>query len=118
MAIVLAAPSGCARGAAAPRSSVGFWFERNQFDLPSDIVRTLGGELTRSEVISIEGVAFHEVEKAFAGFAVPVTDRRDAFWRVEVVASLPAKGPLPRAGASLSLGPLGGRGAVEFGILA
>src|SRR5262249_13771804 len=114
MAAVVISVAGCPRGSATARSSVGFWFERHHFDLPSDIVRTLGGDLGAEDMTAIEALALGEVERAFAGFNVAVTDRRDAFWRVEVVPSLPAKGPLPRAGASISLGPLGGRGAVEF----
>ena len=118
LAIVAISIVSCTRGSATARSSVGFWFERDHFDLPPDIARTLGGALSAPDMAAIETVATDEVAHAFQAFNVAITDRRDAFWRVEVVPSLPARGPLPRAGASIGLGPLGGRGAVEFGILA
>lgn len=79
-----------------------------------------GGQLTEEELVSIRRLAQQEVERAFAGLSVAVTNNPDAFWRVRVMRSLPtAKNQaLPRAGESRALGMLGGSGAVGFEFVA
>jgi hypothetical protein len=65
------------------------------------------------------------VQRAYDGLRIRVTDRRDAFWRVAVVAT-PIRilrnnrttYPFSAAGESHAFGPLGGWGSVSFMMLA
>ena len=66
---------------------------------------------------SIRQISRLELERAFAGFRIAVTEDRRAFYRVEVVQTLRPRGPLPNSGDSLALGFLGGSGAVGFDIV-
>jgi hypothetical protein len=109
--VVLSFVIGCFR-ASAP--TAGFWFENTSFSLPPDAATTLGGPLQPQEMELIERVSRAELERAFDGLRIVIVPKRDAFWRVEVLRSLPRRGPLPRAGESLALGSLGGAGAVDF----
>jgi hypothetical protein len=99
--------------------TAGIWFERN-LTLPSDVADTLGGPLTVDELDTIARLAQREIAAAFSELDVRITSERRAFWRVEVVQTLPPKRarPLPSAGESLALGPLGGTGAVDFAVVA
>ena len=114
MAIV-AMPAACSRG-----YSAGFWFAADALSLPDHVEARLGGRLTAAEMQSIEQMSRHEVERAFSGLAVSVTDNERAFWRVAVLRSMPERQnkALPRAGESLAMGFLGGRGTVGVDFVA
>jgi hypothetical protein len=99
-------------------ATAGFWYEDISFALPADATTQLGGPLEQQEIESIKQRSRIELERAFSGLRITVTQRQDAFWRVEVLQTLQSRSPLPIAGQSLGLGPLGGVGAVGFVILA
>jgi hypothetical protein len=101
-------------------TAAGFWYAEGSVVLPAHAAARLGGPLTPAEIASIERISRAELRKAFAGLRIAFTDRRDAFWRVEVVNDLGRRGPirLPRAGESVILGPLGGVAAVNFNLIA
>ena len=103
-----------------PRTATaGFWYDDVSFALPASAAQKLGGLLTDAELESIKTVSRAEVERAFAGFNIRIVDDRSAYWRVEVDRSLRARqGPLPNSGESVSLGWLGGSGAVSFDLVA
>jgi hypothetical protein len=107
------------RFSTAPQTA-GFWFERSSLELPSAATRRLDGPLTANELKSIKHLSRSEIERAFSNLRIAVTERPDAFWRVEVVRSRPVKWTrqLPSAGESVALGILGGQGAVAFDIVA
>jgi hypothetical protein len=119
-----AAIGGCTVGAillagCAPRTATaGFWYEDAVAALPAHAAEQLGGRLTDGELNSIKATSRAEVERAFTGLNIRIVDNRSAFWRVEVVRSLRAKGPLPNAGESMPLGFMGGSGAVSFDLVA
>jgi hypothetical protein len=92
--------------------TVGFWFEDVTFEL-HDPAR-LGGPLTTEEQQRISLVARREIEHAFAGFRILLTDRREAFYRVQVRQVLGHRLRFPVAGQSNVFGLLGGSGAVSF----
>jgi hypothetical protein len=96
----------------------GFWYHDKTFPLPAHAATRLGGALTDPELASIEFISRAEVERAFAGLNIRVDGDQSAFWRVGVVRSLPARGPLPSAGESMPLGWMGGAGAVSFELVA
>ena len=98
----------------------GFWFEDFPFELPGDATARLGGPLTDSDILTIKRIARGEVERAFEGLRIVVTDRQDAFWRVRVLRDL-RRGVIggrlsriPISGESVALGPFGGAGSVNF----
>lgn len=95
--------------------SAGFWFEDVTFDLPG--AQRIGGPLTPEEQATISSVARSEVDAAFAGLRVRVTDSRDAFYRVRVVQLLTFRRQA-LSGQSNVFGPLGGFGSVSFATLA
>jgi hypothetical protein len=99
-------------------STAGFFFAEGPFTLPAEATAGLGGPLTEAEMTSIRQISRLELERAFAGFRIAVTEDRRAFYRVEVVQTLRPRGPLPNSGESLALGFLGGAGAVGFDIVA
>jgi hypothetical protein len=99
-------------------SGAGFWYENGTFSLPTHATTTLGGPLTEQEIESIKLISISELQRAFEGFRITVTQNRDAFWRVVVLQTLRGRGPLPSAGRSLPLGPLGGIGEVNFVLVA
>ena len=99
-------------------ATAGFWYEDISFALPADATTQLGGPLEQQEIESIKHLSRIELERAFSGLRITVTQRQDAFWRVEVLQTLQSRSPLPIAGQSFGLGPLGGVGAVGFMILA
>jgi hypothetical protein len=100
--------------------TAGFWFEAGPFALPSDVATRLGGPLKGEEMDSIKEVSRTEIERAFSDLRITVTTNTRAFWRVEVLQSLPEmmNQQLPNAGESLALGVLGGTGAVGFDLVA
>jgi hypothetical protein len=108
--------SGCVRGTP---FTAGFWYENGALTLPATVVAQLGGPLQPDEADLIEQISRAEIGRALSELNVRLTTDRDAFWRVAVVASLPVRTgrPLPRAGESLSLGLLGGRGAVGVDVV-
>jgi hypothetical protein len=99
---------------------MGFWYESGSFVLPADAMSTLNEPLTADEMKLIKQVSRTEIEQAFSQLRITVTEAPTAFWRVEVLRSLPVrKGQrLPNAGESLALGPLGGTGAIGFDFVA
>jgi hypothetical protein len=99
-------------------TAAGFWYEQGSLTLPAGALHQLGAPLTSTEVESIERISRQEVERAFAGLRLALTDSRDAFWRVAVVRTLARRGRLPNAGQSVGLGPLGGSGSVAFDLVA
>jgi hypothetical protein len=80
----------------------------------------MGGSLEAHESDLIEQISRAEIDSAFSAFGLRLTTNHDAFWRVEVVESLPVGvvRQLPSAGRSLALGPFGGRGAVGVDMVA
>jgi hypothetical protein len=99
---------------------VGFWFADESFGLPSTLEQTLGGPLTARELDTVRVMSRTEVEHAFAGLRLRVTDRRDAFHTVRVVQTIVRRPGqrLPAGGETLALGILGGWGTVDFSELA
>ena len=100
----------------------GFWWDEAPFILSIDDAAKIGGALTAPELATIKGRSRLEVERAFSGLRLDITDDRDAFWRVTVVGT-PAGSPTFRypfaaAGESHVFGPLGSWGSVGFLILA
>jgi hypothetical protein len=94
----------------------GFWYEDAPFTLPPDAAETLGGPLSLQEIASIKRLSRSEIERAFSGLRITLSDSRQAFWKVGVVQELDPKGrPTgPRVGESFVFGPLGGTGSVSF----
>lgn len=82
--VAVAAGSACAWPNREPRArQVGFWFEPVDYASPR-----LGGALTADELATIARIARAELEGAFSGFNVNISDRRDAPYRVRVVQDL------------------------------
>jgi hypothetical protein len=98
--------------------STGFWYGDHDLALPADAAVRIGGPLTPDEIQQIKRLSRTELARAFSGLRISFTDRRDAFWRVEVLPALKSRGALPNSGQALALGPLGGRAAVSFTALA
>jgi hypothetical protein len=115
---IVVCSNGCVPRSSTP--SLGFWYQTGSLTLPSAITTRLGGPLQTDESELIEQISRSEIENAFSDLGIHLTTNRDAFWRVEVVQSLPAGAvpQLPSAGRSLLLGPLGGRGAVGVDMVA
>ncbi|HEV8210109.1 MAG TPA: hypothetical protein VGP77_08320, partial [Vicinamibacterales bacterium] len=84
-----------------PTPTAGFWYEDIAFALPAPAAEKLGGLLTDAELATIKTISRAEVERAFAGFRIRISDDHASFWRVAVVPSLPRRGPLPNAGESM-----------------
>jgi hypothetical protein len=100
-------------------STAGFWFEPNACVIPVGATATFP-PLNANEVELIQQRAREELELAFSGVRIHLAADRTAFWRVQVMASLPARAnaALPKAGESVALGILGGTGAVGFDLVA
>jgi hypothetical protein len=105
-------------GCGARAATAGFWYDDTAFALPARAAEALGGPLTARELDSIKLLSSAEVERAFTGFNIHIGEDRTAFWRVAVMRSLRARGPLPNAGESMPLGFMGGSGAVSFDLVA
>ena len=99
----------------------GFWFEDVRFDASEVEADRLGGAITREELARIRSVATSELRGAFADLRLQVTDNRHATIAIRVVQTL-VNPRMPRgfpaAGESRGVWPLGGRGAVNFRLLA
>jgi hypothetical protein len=96
-------------------AEVGFWFEAVAFDSP------LLGPLTAVDMDAIAATAIGEIQRAFAGLPITISENRGARFRVRVVQALDDPGfrrQVAVAGASRSLTGLGGHGAVSFSFLA
>lgn len=109
--------------AALPRSVVdaGFWFERVAFDASEVEADRLGGGVTPDEMEAIEAVALAELRLAFKGFRIAFTGDPAAPFTVRVVQTLrhpTLPSSIPPAGESRGIWPIGGRGAVNFRLLA
>lgn len=105
--------AGCARPA---RTEAGFWFD----DVAFRSAR-LGGPLTGEDLRAIERTARAELERAFAGLPIRLTDRRDALFRIRVaqeVRDRRLRGNWGVAGESFAVPGLGGHATVSFLFLA
>ena len=105
-------------GCEKPTPTAGFWYEDSPFALPAQAAEKLGGLLTDGELTTIKTISRAEVERAFAGFRIHISDDHASFWRVAVMRSLRGRGPLPNAGESMPLGFMGGSGGVSFDLVA
>jgi len=107
--------AGCSR-----THTAGFWFADDALTLPDAVAGPLAGPLTEQERASIKQISRAEIDHAFAGLALSITESRDAFWRVAVLRTLPSREnrALPHAGESLAMGFMGGTGAVDFEFVA
>jgi hypothetical protein len=97
-------------------AEAGFWFD----DVAFRSVR-LGGALSRDDLGAIEATARAELQRAFAGLPIRVSDRRDATFRIRVaqeVRDRRLRGNWGVAGESFSLPGLGGHATVSFQFLA
>lgn len=95
--------------------SAGFSFEPISFSSA-----VIGGPLTPSHLAAIERTARAELEHAFAGLRVSVSDRSDTRFHVAVRQQIrDVRTPsMFVAGESRAVRGLGGRGAVNFSLLA
>jgi hypothetical protein len=107
--------SDCARSTT---HTLGFSFDTGPWDLPAAAASL--GTLSSEDLVVVERVARSELARAFSGLPVTITDSSRTFWRIEVVSTLPGRGPhpLPISGESMALGPLGGSGSVGLDIVA
>jgi hypothetical protein len=102
----------------------GFWYDDGPLGLSEDDAVKLGGPLTPDELDAIKQRSRIEIERAFEGLRINITDDRNAFWRVMVVGTavgdrgLGTRYPFAPAGESHVFGPLGSWGSVGFLILA
>jgi len=73
--------------------------------LPADVTARLHGPLKDNEIESIKQLSRMEIDRAFSGLSIAVTTHPNAFWRVEVLQSLPVRmsQKLPNAGESVAL---------------
>ena len=98
------------------RFDVGFWYEDVPFTFTDGVTSALGGPLTEREIAEIKRISVAELTHAVAGLNITVTQNRRAFWTIRVRHTLETRRrqPLPNAGETLLMGPLGGRSAVHF----
>jgi hypothetical protein len=87
------------------------------------ITRELGNPVSLDELATIKQMSRAELERAFAGLPVRLTDSGRGFWRVRVVPSVMIRSPRGRpmaiaAGTSYGFGPLGGGAFVNFNTIA
>jgi len=109
-----------AGGISVSTHTIGFWYEADAFLLSPEAVERLGGPISATDERSIEGTSRSEIERAFSELTITLTADDNAFWRVQVVKSLPVRSnrQRPAAGESLPLGFLGGVGNVGFDFVA
>lgn len=119
-AVVLTVAIGASRYAAGRVHEAGFWFEDVPLALSPAATEELGGAITLAEMADLQRLARVELESAFAGLPIAITDRRDAFWRVSVTSLLPQRRrtPFPAAGETWAMGRFGGVSRVSFRVLA
>ncbi|MEZ5289608.1 MAG: hypothetical protein R2745_00855 [Vicinamibacterales bacterium] len=95
---------------------VGLYFEPVSFSAAA-----LGGPLGPDDLAAIRAVALDELRRAFAGYRVAISDRRDARFTVGVVQDvrdLRVARRMSVAGASRAISGFGGSGTVNFALLA
>jgi hypothetical protein len=95
---------------------LGFWFEDVSFESP-----VLGGRLTLTDLQNIEQVARAELDSAFQGLTLRLSDSRRTPYRVRVVQEVFAPTMNRKsavAGETRGLPGLGGLGAVNFSYFA
>jgi len=102
--------------------SVAFSFADAAFSAAPEIEGRLGGPLTVSDIAAIKRISRAEIERAFAGLPIRVTDG-PGFWRIRVIPTVITQSfnrrmRINAAGASYGFGPLGGGGFVNFNTLA
>jgi len=121
---VLVTSAGIAWRASSATIEAGFWWDDATFLLSADDTAKIGGALSAGELIRIKELSRVEVERAYRGLRINVTNDRIAFWRVTVVGA-PLRVtrnhstyPFSAAGESRIFGPLGGWGSVAFVVLA
>jgi hypothetical protein len=98
--------------------SAGFWYEPNAFRLSPNLTRRLGGPLNAGEIDTIVQRSRRELESAYSGLRIAIGEDRGAFWRIQVVQTVQGRSPMPRAGQTIGLGPLGGLAQLGFAVLA
>ena len=99
--------------AGSARIRVGLVFRADACELWPGMAAQAGGQLTADECRVIAARVRSEVDEAFADLRIDITDDPRAFWTVHVVARVPARKRMTGAvGASVAMGPLGGRGLV------
>lgn len=118
--VVLTVVLGASRCAAGRVHEAGFWFEDVPLALSPAATEELGGAITPAEMADLQRLARVELQSAFAGLPMAITDRRDAFWRVSVTSLLPQRRrtPFPAAGETWPMGRFGGVSRVSFRVLA
>ena len=97
-------------------TTAGFWFDEVTFELPHLQAAGLGGPIDDRERATIAATAWAEIQTAFAGFRLDLSQNRSAPYTVRVVQEFPPSRQLPfgAAGQSVVLAPLGGHGSVSF----
>jgi hypothetical protein len=117
---VLAVALGASRYAVGRVHEAGFWFEDAPLALSPAATEELGGAISVAEMADLQRLARVELESAFAGLPIAITERRHAFWRVSVTSLLPQRRrtPFPAAGETWPMGRFGGVSRVSFRVLA
>lgn len=111
----IVASGGCGAGGARVIDA-GFSFDRVTF-----ASALLGGALTPSQLVAVEAEARAELDRAFSGLRIRVSDRRDARYHVMVLQQIRdgrSRSSMFVAGESRAIRGIGGRGAVNFSLLA
>lgn len=98
----------------------GFWFDPAPLSLSPAATDAIGGPITEAEAADVQGLARRELQAAFAEFAITITHRREAFWRVAVGSMVPVRrrAPFPAAGETWAMGRFGGYSHVGSRVLA
>jgi hypothetical protein len=98
----------------------GFWFEHVTFDDAEVEADRLGGGVTQEEMTTIQSIGLSELRAAFAGMRIAFSDDRQAPFSVRVEQTLrhPILQKSAFAGESRGVWPLGGKGALNFRLLA
>jgi hypothetical protein len=102
--------------------AVGFSYADSAISADPVITRELGHPVGPDEIGVIKETSRAELERAFAGLPLRLTDGR-GFWRIRVVPSVMIRAPSGRpmaiaAGTSYGLGPLGGAAFINFSTIA
>ena len=102
--------------------AVAFSYADTAFGTEPTIVKELGSPLTDDELTTIKQISRTEVERAFAGLPVRVTEASRGFWRVRVIQAMTVRtfnrrAPTNAAGLSYAFGPLGGAAFLNFNTL-
>jgi hypothetical protein len=101
-------------------SEAGFGYDTFPFTLDPHATAALGGPLSDADRHAIIQLSRVELEAAFGGLPLAITERPDAFWSVRVRAALPVRRSmqLPAAGETRALGRFGGHGDISFEVVA